>query len=181
MTSRQSLSGRTFALSAAFSVLLFPCLALAALNVVADVGGQDAAPFFEGIHNSDAPPQVLPVRPQAVEQGEAAMLPVSTPEMTPGPVDDRALQLPGIGALFLVGDDPASRVWLTQNARALAARHAAGLVVNVSDIGALQALRARAPGIALAPASGSQLARRLQLEHYPVLITDTGLSQQVLP
>ncbi|MGP0838181.1 DUF2859 domain-containing protein, partial [Serratia sp. CY85251] len=37
------------------------------------------------------------------------------------------------------------------------------------------------PGIPMAPASGSELARRLQLSHYPVLITDTGLTQQVSP
>ena len=35
--------------------------------------------------------------------------------------------------------------------------------------------------LALAPASGSELARRLQIAHYPVLITDTGLTQQVKP
>lgn len=39
----------------------------------------------------------------------------------------------------------------------------------------------RKPGVSLAPASGSELARRLQIEHYPVLITDTGLTQQVKP
>ncbi|MBZ7626209.1 DUF2859 domain-containing protein, partial [Klebsiella michiganensis] len=27
----------------------------------------------------------------------------------------------------------------------------------------------------------SELARRLQIEHYPVLITDTGLTQQFKP
>lgn len=31
------------------------------------------------------------------------VLPVETPEMTPGEVDDRVLHLPGIGALYLVG------------------------------------------------------------------------------
>lgn len=34
---------------------------------------------------------------------------------------------------------------------------------------------------ACATASGSELARRLQIEHYPVLITDTGLTQQFKP
>ncbi|WP_249923749.1 PFL_4695 family integrating conjugative element protein, partial [Escherichia coli] len=63
-------------------------------------------------------------------QGEAAMLPVSTPEMSPGEVTPRPLQLPGIGALFLVGDDAYSREWLQKNAAALRARHAAGMVVN---------------------------------------------------
>ncbi|MEY8504203.1 DUF2859 domain-containing protein, partial [Proteus faecis] len=31
----------------------------------------------------------------------------------------------------------------------------------------------------LSPASGTDLAHRLQLSHYPVLITETGLTQQV--
>lgn len=109
------------------------------------------------------------------------MLPVATPELTPGDVADRPLQLPGIGALFIVGDDDASRLWLQANAEQLKSRHAAGLIVNVSNLPALQALRELAPGVPMAPASGSELARRLQLAHYPVLITDTGLSQQVSP
>lgn len=109
------------------------------------------------------------------------MLPVATPELTPGDVADRSLQLPGIGALFIVGDDDKSRIWLKANAEQLKSRHAAGLVVNLSNLPALQALRELAPGVPMAPASGSELARRLQLAHYPVLITDTGLSQQVTP
>ncbi|MGS7936279.1 integrating conjugative element protein, partial [Escherichia coli] len=110
-----------------------------------------------------------------------AMLPVSTPEMSPGEVTPRPLQLPGIGALFLVGDDAYSREWLQKNVAALRARHAAGMVVNVADENGLRTLRELAPGVAMAPASGSALARRLQLKSYPVLITDNGLSQEVVP
>ncbi|SQA98021.1 integrating conjugative element protein, PFL_4695 family [Cedecea neteri] len=68
-----------------------------------------------------------------------------------------------------------------RNAAVLAARHAVGMVVNVTTVVNLQALRELAQGVEMAPASGSELARRLRLEHYPVLITDTGLSQQVTP
>ncbi|RII45717.1 DUF2859 domain-containing protein, partial [Salmonella enterica] len=32
-------------------------------------------------------------------------------------------------------------------------------------------------GVTLLPASASEIARRLQLSHYPVLITSTGLAQ----
>lgn len=109
------------------------------------------------------------------------MLPVATPELTPGDVADRPLQLPGIGALFIVGDDEASRGWLQANAEGLKSRHSAGLVVNVSNLLALQSLQALVPDVPMAPASGSELARRLQLSNYPVLITDTGLSQKVTP
>lgn len=119
--------------------------------------------------------------PSPVLQGEAAMLPVLTPELRPGSVPDRPLQLPGIGALFLIGDDDLSREWLKANAGALAEQHAVGMIVNVTDMDAVRELRELAPGVSLAPASGSELARRLQIAHYPVLITDTGLTQQVKP
>uniref|UniRef100_UPI0035C72241 integrating conjugative element protein n=1 Tax=Serratia quinivorans TaxID=137545 RepID=UPI0035C72241 len=166
-----------------FGLSLVTTAALANLNVIADVGGEDASPYFEGINRQEGAQSspVVPPAPASSADVEAAVLPVATPELTPGDVADRSLQLPGIGALFIVGDDDKSRIWLKANAEQLKSRHAAGLVVNLSNLPALQALRELAPGVPMAPASGSELARRLQLAHYPVLITDTGLSQQVTP
>ncbi|CAI1885085.1 MULTISPECIES: integrating conjugative element protein [Serratia] len=166
-----------------FGLSLVTTAALANLNVIADVGGEDASPYFEGVNRQEGAQSspVVPPAPASPADTEAAVLPVATPELTPGDVADRPLQLPGIGALFIVGDDDASRIWLQVNAEQLKSRHAAGLVVNVSNQPALQVLRELVPGVPMAPASGSELARRLQLAHYPVLITDTGLSQQVTP
>lgn len=155
--------------------IVFSPAAFADLNVIADLGGQSTQAIFEAVNRQDTPPVTAAVP----EQGEAAMLPVITPELTPGNVTPRTLQLPGIGALFIIGDDSYSRQWLKQNARQLAARNAAGLIVNVESMASLVALRDLAPGLQLAPSSGSELARRLQLSHYPVLITDSGLSQEV--
>ncbi|ERH64288.1 hypothetical protein N172_03640 [Pantoea dispersa EGD-AAK13] len=53
------------------------------------------------------------------------------------------------------------------------------MVVNVSSSASLQQLRQIAPDLHLAPVSGSDLARSLKLEHYPMLITEHSLSQQV--
>ncbi|MDE9433493.1 integrating conjugative element protein [Xenorhabdus bovienii] len=154
----------------------------AELNVIADLGGKDASLFYESINAEQSDESLSPVQNSSPEMaGEAAMLPVKTPELTPGKVADRALQLPGIGALFLIGDDPGSRQWLSQNAAILTKLHAVGLVVNVSEMAGLQTLRASAPDLLLSPASGTELARRLQLQHYPVLITETALSQQLSP
>lgn len=166
-----------------FGLSLVTTTALANLNVIADIGGDDASPYFEGINRQGdaAAPPAMPQAPVSADEVEVAVLPVTTPELTPGVVAARPLQLPGIGSLFIVGDDDTSRLWLQANAEQLKSRHAAGLVVNVSNLPALQALREMAPGVPMAPASGSELARRLQLAHYPVLITDTGLSQQVSP
>lgn len=159
--------------------LIFSLTSHAELNVVADLGGEDASPYFEAVNKQPGMSAPAPVMQPPVRQGLAAMLPVVTPELSPGEVEARPLQLPGIGALFLVGDDALSRAWLKAHADALAERHAAGMIVSVESIDAVQELRELAPGVPLAPASGSALARRLQLQHYPVLITDTGLSQQV--
>ena len=166
-----------------FGLSLVTTTALANLNVIADIRGEDASPYFEGISRQEGAQSspVVPPAPTSPAEAEAAALPVATPELTPGDVADRPLQLPGIGALFIVGDDDASRIWLQAHAEQLKSLHAAGLVVNVSNLPALQALRELAPGVPMAPASGSELARRLQLSNYPVLITDTGLSQQVTP
>lgn len=162
---------------------LVTTIALANLNVIADLGGKDASQYFEGINRQYMPAVSPVVPPLTLSQGEAeaAVLPVKTPELTPGNVTIRSLQLPGIGALFIVGDDEVSRTWLQINAERLKTRRAVGLVVNVSNLLALQSLRNLAPEVPMAPASGSELARRLQFSHYPVLITDTGLSQQVSP
>ncbi len=95
------------------------------------------------------------------------MLPVSTPEMSPGEVTPRPLQLPGLGGTVpRGGDDALSRQWLQANATALLERKAAGMVVSVTNESGLQALRALAPGVMMVPASGSALARRLQLDHW---------------
>jgi len=163
-----------------FGLCLVTSTALANLHVIADVGGEDASPYFDGI-NAQGETPASPAGQPGIGDAQASMLPVSTPELSPGEVADRPLQLPGIGALFIVGDDDASRSWLQANADGLRSRHAAGLVVNVSNLPALQSLQALVPGVPMAPASGSELARRLQLSNYPVLITDTGLSQQVTP
>ena len=165
----------------ALMCFLLPLASHAELHVIADLGGEDAAPYFEAINKQpDISETSAALSPPPVE-GMATMLPVNTPEMAPGEIADRPLQLPGIGALFLVGDDARSRAWLEHNADALLARRAVGMIVNVDRLAAVQALRDLAPDVPMSPASGSELARRLQLQHYPVLITDTGLSQQVRP
>ncbi|CDH06729.1 putative exported protein [Xenorhabdus bovienii str. oregonense] len=153
----------------------------AELNVIADLGGKDASPFYESINAQPSHRAAKSHYFSPEVAGEAAMLPVNTPELTPGKVVNRSLQLSGIGALFLIGDDPDSRQWLSQHAAQLAQLHSVGLVVNVSTMAELQSLRVLAPDILLSPASGTELARRLQLQHYPVLITENALTQQLSP
>lgn len=122
----------------------------------------------------------VPASPQHQWHGtldERAMLPVSSPSLSPGLVTPRALHLPGLPRLFLVGDDPQSLEWLALRGDQLRAMGAVGLAVQVADTEGLQRLRAAAPGLTLQPISGEDLAKRLGLQHYPVLITGQGLEQ----
>lgn len=105
------------------------------------------------------------------------VLPVHSARLTPGDVPRRALNLPSMVPLFLIGADAASLAWLTQHAPALKRLGANGLAVEVADASALRRIQAVAPGLAIWPVSGDDMAERLELEHYPVLITPTGLEQ----
>ncbi|EDX2836317.1 integrating conjugative element protein [Salmonella enterica] len=155
--------------------------AMATLTVVADLGGESTVPLFDAVNNETnefTPPSTLtPPSPSASPVTVDEMLPVSTPEMAPGRVENRRSELTGMAPVFLVGDDALSRRWLAQRRGDLQRLHATGLVVNVTDGTALRDLQALAPGLTLLPASASDIARRLGLAHYPVLITADGLSQ----
>lgn len=146
----------------------------AELTVVADLGGQSTATYFEGINN-----QGRGVEPEPFSAPEITMtaLPVTTPELTPGKVESKALSLSGMRPMFLIGDDELSRRWLSLRRDILVQLNAVGLVVNVASEAALNDLKKHAEGLDLVPVSGSDLAKRLGLTHYPVLLTEKGLEQ----
>lgn len=152
------------------------------LIVVEDRGGVSALPYYQVLdlqpHVGDTPPPRVELpRPPDRRFSEADMLPVRSERLSPGDVARRVIQAPGLTPMFLVGDDDRSRAWLRQRAPALRDLGAVGLVVQAESPQALAALRALAPGLALAPASGDELAQRLGLRHYPVLVTATGIEQ----
>lgn len=160
---------------------VFAQTAAAPLIVVEDRGGASALPYYQSLNpqpDQATPPAPMPApRTGNAAEAEAAMLPVRSTQLSPGDVPRRVIRAPGLTALFLIGDDERSRAWLRQRHAALRELGAVGLVVNVESMTALTALRRLAPGLTLAPASGDDLAHRLGLRHYPVLITATGVEQ----
>lgn len=155
-----------------------------ALIVVEDLGGVSALPYYRAL-NLQTPPRmqaestaVLPIPdvPRA-RFSEADLLPVRSSQLTPGNVERRVINAPGLTPLFLIGDDARSRAWLRARIDSLRTLRAVGFVVNVDSLDALTALRQMAPGLTLAPASGDDLAQRLALHHYPVLITAASIEQ----
>lgn len=105
------------------------------------------------------------------------VLPVRSARLSPGIVPPRALSLPSMTPLFLVGQDAASLEWLSRHAQALQDLGANGLAVEVDDVQALRRIQMTAPKLNIWPVSGDDIAERLELQHYPVLITPTGLEQ----
>lgn len=152
------------------------------LIVIEDRGGTSALPYYEALNLQ--PRAAAPARPPiptpqlpATPADEATMLPVRSAKLTPGTVARRVLEAPGLRPVVIVGDDDASRSWLQRRATALRERGAVGLVVNVETVQGLARLRSLAPGVPLAPVAGDDLAERLGLQHYPALITATGIEQ----
>lgn len=167
-------------LSLLLPLVLATLPASAALITVADLGGEPAAPYLDAVNgksNEFTPPQSLSSSEPPASLSVSTMLPVSTPEMTPGVVVSRPLNLPGMPPVFIVGDDDLSRNWMQKRSAELLRLGATGLVVNISSESALDSLKRITPSVAMAPVQGGDLARRLQLAHYPVLITADGLVQ----
>ncbi|MCD9007467.1 integrating conjugative element protein [Luteimonas sp. XNQY3] len=181
MKRHHALLAAAAALSASL-LLVAPAFAQpASLIVVEDRGGPSALPYYAALDlqppgAQDAPAVERPA-PTVGRVGEADMLPVRSRSLAPGAVQRRTIQAPGLTPVFLIGDDARSRAWLRERGTRLRDLNAVGLVVNVESADALTDLRALAPGLMLSPASGDDMAMRLGLQHYPVLITATSVEQ----
>ncbi|MFG6656227.1 integrating conjugative element protein [Scandinavium sp. M-37] len=114
---------------------------------------------------------------QSVVPLSEAVFPVVSTRLKPGPVATRAVALPGITPVFLIGDDPRSVQWLEARQSYLQTLNATGLVVNVATPARFRFLQQRAGGLTLLPVSGDDFAQRLGLDAYPVMVTDSEVSQ----
>ncbi|EBX8650945.1 integrating conjugative element protein [Salmonella enterica subsp. enterica serovar Westhampton] len=155
--------------------LLFPGISQAELTVVADLGGQSTAEYFAGINNQEDESPASQMLTLSTPD-KASVLPIRTPELSPGPLEARSLSMPGMRSIFLIGDDDLSRRWLSLRRDQLIQLNAVGYVVNASKA-AWDDLQHQANGLELLPVSGSDLAVRLGISHYPVLISEKGLEQ----
>ena len=148
----------------------------AQLHVIADYGGESAVRFYESLQPDET---VVAASPNAIPATltEMDILPVVSHRLTPGKVMPVSLDLTGMAPIFLIGADNLSIQWLIQNNETLERIHATGLVVNVKTPEELTALRQKFPRLTFIPTPGDDLAIRLNLSHYPALLTEVGLSQ----
>ena len=153
------------------------------LIVVQDNGGVSALPYYEELGLTAEPVNTVvqngvsnsrPInRPVSIE----SMLPVRSELLTPGQVVSRSIQAPNLLPFFMIGDDDLSRRWLIARKDTLQSIGAMGLVVNVKSLQRFNELQALVPDLKLSPVSGDDIATRLGLANYPVLITSTSIEQ----
>ena len=143
------------------------------LIVVEDRGGATALPYYQDL---EAEPLTGSSSPTIGVRGSGAF-PVRSAQLSPGAVQGRVINAPGLQPVFLVGDDQLSRSWLLQRREQLQQLQAVGLAINVASEERLAEIRRWAGGLQVLPTPADDLAARLGLRHYPVLLTPTAIQQ----
>lgn len=144
------------------------------LIVVEDRGGVSALPYYQDL--APEPSDRLPP-PPSIGIRDAGAFPVRSALLSPGQEQGRVINAPGLQPLFLVGDDKQSKAWLLQRREQLQQLNAVGLVTNVASAERLAEVQRWAEGLQIAPVQADDLAQRLGIRHYPLLITATTLQQ----
>lgn len=149
------------------------------LTVIADQGGSSALAYYEPLNMQDNSRPVTKIPAPIIRHiDETSSLPIVSTKLSPGKVEARVINANGlIRPFFMVGDDDLSIEWLKQRATALQKLQAVGLVVNVKDDKSFKNLKQLVPSLTVLPVSGDDVAERLNLSHYPVLVTATAIEQ----
>ena len=157
-----------------------PFHATAELTVIYDSGDtQPLAPSLEVFEPVDPVPPQSPVAtplPLGAADPEA-WLPIESIGLTPGIVRSRAIHRPFSRPLFLIGADAQSRQWLVEHRDRLKSMGAVGMLVQADNLQDLRRVAQLADGLAILPASATDIAKALGIRHYPVLISSQGIEQ----
>ena len=161
-------------------LVLYPTIAGAALTVIYDSGNtQPIAPFIEVFEADDVSVQQSPVKtrlPLGAAHPEA-WLPIQSPGLTPGPVQQRPHDRPFARPFFLIGSDARSRQWLQDHRDRLMDIGAVGMLVQADTLDDVRTIADLADGLSILPASASDIAQALGISHYPVLISAHAIEQ----
>lgn len=72
-------------------------------------------------------------------------------------------------AIFIIGDDPVSKKWLSNHAKELQQLHALGFITNINHPEVLNELQTQS-GLPLLPANVDDLMNLIGTEHYPLML-----------
>lgn len=182
---------RTITILLVGCAVAMPWATASSLIVIHDQGGVSVAPFFAPFEDESYEDDHLIYEPtfkpdQPLKPfSESDMLPVVTESLSATLIDtaqlhqiSQQLNLPDfITPFFVIGDDRLSMQWLQARLPYLVDMGAVGLIVNVTEVSALESLRAIAPGLEMRPTHGDTLKEQFLLPGYPVLISSQGIEQ----
>lgn len=104
--------------------------------------------------------------------------PITTPSMSPDIVDPTPVSIPYLQVpLFIIGNDLLSKQWLSERKKDLIRVKAVGMLVEAISLDEVNAIKRLGSGLQIYPASGNDIAKQLNLKHYPVLISPHGIEQ----
>lgn len=148
------------------------------LNVIADRGGESASRY---ISTQTVETKSIDYRDMRVKGSMLKnMLPIHTPEMSPGRLkqahlarDYAAMSFP----VFVIGNDTLSKQWLAGNAPYLKKHKAIGLLIQLDTMAEYDEIKSLGGGLPIIPTYGAQLGQQLQLNRYPFYVDQTGVHQ----
>ena len=113
------------------------------------------------------------------------LLPIRSPGMQVGDIAGTQLKPDVLSRLaqgnprpfFLIGSDQASLQWLAAHRDTLKSLGAVGMLVHAETEDDVRQVAEIASGLSITLGSGSDLARALGVDRYPVLITREGMTQ----
>lgn len=169
-------------------VALVPCLlmpvAAQALEVILDIGeGSPAAPYLERLEGAEEPTPRNTATLPPVNDAAERMLPVEPSHLRVAPLQgqpprevlETLKRMPR--PLCLVGSDSQSLDWLEHHRATLLQAGAVCMLVQAETPEDLERVRDIAHGVPVQLSHGDDLAERLQLDVYPVLISREGIEQ----
>ena len=100
-----------------------------------------------------------------------ARLPVKSDALA-GIVFRHQINFPGFSSpIFIIGDDPVSKLWLSEHMEELRQLHALGFITNIKRADTLDELQTKS-GLALLPANVDDLMAVLGTNHYPLIVNE---------
>ena len=154
----------------------------AELFEIANYGGESTQRYFTRITQDD-PQQNAPIG-KPLSQAQIAHLakqrfPIKSKQLKPGRVQSRRWDSARFMTtqMALLGYDRLSVKWLQKNKKKLEQEQIIIMVVNVQTQEQFNKIKAFLPNNTVQAMSGDDIARQLQISHYPVLINARGIEQ----
>jgi len=155
----------------------------AELIEISDHGGISPSLYYERITKDDPQenaPMGQPFNSEQVEQYALKnRLPIQSKLLSPGRVKARKWQQQAFmgTSIALIGYDKASVKWLKLKKKQLQEQSTVIMIVNVRTEQQVKKIQAFLPNNQIEAMSGDDVARQLNIRHYPVLITSKGVEQ----